>query len=138
MTDQQENDALSESAAKVLGWVRGQIGWYRLDESGRPPVSFGNYTILPRFASDWSLLPEMLAWLRERLPDADVVLSQDNSLKECQAVVWPKAAGSMTARGDLVGGVVVKGGDTFPEAVARLVIAVAKRLLGSNTQTIRL
>lgn len=127
MATEQELNDLSKRVAKVLGWICSQIGWYRLDKSGRPPASFGNYTILPRFASDWSLLPEMLAWLRERLPDADVVLSQDNSLQECQAVVWPKAAGSMTARGDLVGGVVVKGGDTLPEAVARLVVAVAER-----------
>jgi hypothetical protein len=115
VTDQLELDALSERVAEVLGWICCPIGWYRLDKAGRPPVSFGDYTILPRFASDWSLLPEMVEWLRERDMDFEIFFGDD---------LWYVTAGSSF---DFYG---TCDCDTLPEAVARLVVAVAEREAG--------
>lgn len=108
MTDQLELDALSERVAKVLGWsvpdAPGRAYW-------RSPDSV--LWRLPAYASDWSLLPEMLAWLRERGMHVRIQL-------------YVKSGCAVTASGDLVVPDLAEA-DTLPEAVARLVVAVAER-----------
>jgi hypothetical protein len=110
VTDQQELDALSERVAKELGWsvAPGFFGpvWRKPgDARSYPP---------PIYASDWSLLPEMLAWLRER----------GWLLSMMQIGGW-HVTGEMVS-GSLHCRYPVRAA-TLPEAVARLVVAVAER-----------
>ncbi len=121
MTDQQELDALSESVAKIIGWtpVEGFTGTWKDHKNG----CFRNDAY---FAENWELMPEMLAWLCECFPDADVVLSQNNLSRECEASVWPKLAWPRTNKADS-NSVIVKEGNTLPEAVSRLIIAVVDK-----------
>jgi hypothetical protein len=108
MTDQIELDALSERVAGVLGWstAPGSLGpvW-------KKPGDVRSYP-RPLFASDWSLMPEMVEWLRERDMDFEIFFGDD---------LWYVTAGSSF---DFYG---TRDCDTLPEAVARLVDAVAER-----------
>ena len=107
--EEQENDTLSERVAKVLGWQTLQLGWIRSAKLACPPVNLGDFQCLPAYASDYSLLPEMLAWLRELGCCVTIEDAGDGAWRAFDYIFGPKGYG-----------------DTIPAAVARLIIAVAE------------
>ena len=98
-------DALSERVAGMMGWRKlndSHFGWERAPLRALYPQ--------PSYASDWSLLPEMLAWLRERITDTLKI----EEFIDGHVTAWLFGSAFVT-------------GETLPEAVARLVVAVAER-----------
>ncbi len=111
MTDQQELDDIKQRLAHAMGWTpinSADSVWRATD--GRVVHAFGS------IADSWYLLPEMLAWLREQ--GCFIVLKQQWGDR------W--AAYDKTILDGLGRGTEGRG-DTLPEAVARLVVAVAER-----------
>jgi len=109
VTDQQELDALSERVARKMGW--------------QPVPEFPSFWTEPNragyrdsadFATEWELVPEMLAWLRER---GQVTIH----------IPMTESIGVQVSFDDVDTIDIDAESPTLPEAVARLVVAVAER-----------
>lgn len=106
---------MDAAVARVLGWrdVRGEPLHFSagFDFEGRHPKERGSRPrrmAVPKFSSDHAAIPELLAWLSEHI---DLRFSKG---RDSQWVV-----------GD--DGGYIEWGDTLPEALCNLVLAVAAR-----------
>lgn len=121
MTDQRELDALSERVAKVLGWSVDppSVGEQSYSFHGKYRQGFGQITYgLNCNMLDWEIwMPCMLAWLNDQ--KWSVTLGNSADFQR-----WGAEALDETQSGR---GFHKVEAATLPEAVARLVVAVAKR-----------
>lgn len=112
---------LDEKVARALGWVpiRGVPGttgakcraWTKAWSSNDNRMLM---EVLSAYSTDYACVPEMLAWLRSRFTLTDIGVYRDGE-------VWARGSFEDVDTID-----VVSSGDTIPEALSRLVVAVAE------------
>ena len=112
---------LDEAVAKLLGWTVVET-----DTIDHEPAELwlreGMVLAIeapPAYSTDFALLPEMLGWLRERLRTGHELALEDDGAAWVAATYVQESYGRdyfQTAKGA-----------TLPEAVARLVVAVAAK-----------
>lgn len=114
MTDQLQGRALDESAAIAMGWTveRGYYGSFDrwTSPSGESPS--GEFWTGVAFSTDPARIPEMLAWLHDNGKTCVIMASYEDHVTCC---------GTQHVSNDNIH----TKGRTLPEALARLVVAVA-------------
>lgn len=103
---------LDEKVARALGWAK--LRWDGPNLIGRKPGKAGMWCA-GSYSTDYACVPEMLAWLRGRGYHAIMLVS---------AVDGMATASCYT--GLLDTSKLMQHGATIPEALARLVVAVAE------------
>lgn len=107
------NHELDRAAAEAMGWTAIADGFYKGELLGRKPgCEEGDY-LLPLYSTDPAALPEMLAWLMQHA-DVEIVAWRDLTVE------------AATIQSDRHRVDLRRNGATIYEAVARLVVAVAK------------
>ncbi len=111
---------LDERTATVLGWQKLRTLWVRIPLGA---LSGPAAEAAPPYSTDWSLVEEMLVWLRERC-----CLSSrfyPSGCTDVYATTRPEDHCRMAwERGDMAW----ESGVTFPEALAKAVVCVEEAL----------
>ena len=102
---------LDEKVARAMGWVCVDLkATYKWRRPGSPALC---QTVNP-WSTDYECVPEMLAWLRSRFTLTEIGVYKDGE-------VWARGSFDDVDTIDME-----SPGDTIPEALSRLVVAVAE------------